>query len=107
MFFPNRRGFELAISTLILIVLGIFVLIGIIYAVSGGFKTFRSSSQPFLDTTQSSSVKEACQLACQNSDKLVYCCKNYTIDTFQIKCPDARLEVNCNFNCVDYNCAAN
>ncbi len=100
----NRRAFELAISTLILIILGILLLVAIVYALTGGFKTFKSSTQPFLDTTQSSSVKQACSLACQNTDKLVYCCKNYTIDTFQVKCSDSRLEVNCNLNCQDFNC---
>lgn len=100
----NRKAFELAISTLILLILGILVLIGIVYAVTDGFKNFKSSSQPFLDTTQSSSVKQACELACQNSDKLSYCCNEYEINKQKIKCSDSRLEVSCGLSCQDYDC---
>ena len=100
----NRKAFELAISTLILIILGIFVLIGIIYAVTNGFETFKSSTDPFLDTTQSSAVKQACSLACQSQDKLTYCCREYKIGETNITCTDDRLEVSCELNCQNYNC---
>jgi|SRR3989344_2857554 len=100
----NSKAMEMAISTLILIVIGILVLIGLAYALTGGFKSFTSSSKPFIDTSQSSSVKQACSIACENNDKLTYCCQNYTINKQEIKCFDSRLEVSCNLNCQDFQC---
>lgn len=100
----NRKAFELAISTLVIIVIGVLVLIGLAYILTNGFKTLSSSTKPFLDTTQASSVKQACSLACANEDKLTYCCKEYDIDNAKIKCNDKRLEVSCQINCKDYNC---
>lgn len=105
MYIANRRGFELAISTLVIIVLGIFVLIGLVYAITGGLETFKSSSEPFLDTTQASSVKQACQLACQNQDKLTFCCNEYEASNQQLKCSDSRLEIDCEFSCENYECS--
>jgi hypothetical protein len=100
----NRKAIQLAISTLILIIIGILVLIGLAYALTNGFQTFQSSSQPFLDTTQASSIKAACSLACDQTDKLTFCCKEYDIDNSDIKCSDSRLEINCNLNCATINC---
>ena len=100
----NRKALELAITTLILIILGIAVLIGLIYFVTDGFKTLKSSTEPFLDTTQASSIKTACQLSCDSVDKLTYYCGNFTIQEKEIKCTDSRLEVQCNLNCNDFSC---
>jgi hypothetical protein len=100
----NRKAFELAISTLVLLVIGIAVLIGLIYFVTGGFKTLKNSSQPFLDTTQSSSVKQACSFACSSEDKMTFCCKKYLIDKQNISCSDSRLEISCALNCKDFSC---
>jgi len=101
----NSKAMEMAISTLILIVIGILVLIGLAYALTGGFKSFRASSKPFLDTSQSSSIKQACSMACENNDKITFCCGNYTIDNKDIKCSDSRLEVSCSINCKDFQCS--
>ena len=91
----DRKAIELAISTFILIVLGILVLIGLIYAITDGFKSFKSSTEPFLDTTQSSSIKQACSLACQSEDKITFCCREYDLENEKIKCFDSRLEISC------------
>ena len=100
----NSKGMEMAISTLILIIIGVLVLIGITYALMGGFKTLKGSSKPFTDTSTSSAIKNACNIACESEDKLTYCCKEYEIDDKKIKCNDSRLEVNCQLNCENYNC---
>jgi len=100
----NTKAIELAISTLILIVLGVLVLIGLTYVLTNGFETLKSSSEPFLDTTQSSSVKQACSLACSNEDKLTFCCEEYDVDELKIKCTDKRLEISCQLNCEDFAC---
>lgn len=87
----NKKAFELAMSTLVIIILGILVLIGITYFLTGGFKTLKSSTEPFLDTTQASSIKAGCQLACDNGDKLTFCCEKYPIQKEEIRCTDPRL----------------
>ena len=91
----NRKAIELAISTLILLILGILVLIGIILAVTGGFNRFKSATEPFTDVTASSAIKQACSIACDQKDKLTYCCKEYKINEETIFCSDKRLEVSC------------
>mgnify|MGYP001569372372 CR=1 FL=1 len=100
----NSKGMEMAISTLILIVIGILVLVGIAYALLGGFKSFKEGTKPFVDTSTSSAIKNACGIACDNNDKLTFCCKEYDIDNGKIKCNDSRLEINCQLSCEDYNC---
>ena len=100
----NRKAFELSISMLILLILGVLVLIGVTIFLTKGFGYFDSSSKPFLDTTQSSSIKQACSLACSQSDKLTFCCKEYEIDENKIKCQDNRLEVNCELDCTNFDC---
>lgn len=100
----NRRAFELPISTLVVIILGILVLIGLALFLSGGFKNLKSSTEPFLDTTQSTSIKQACSLACSNEDKLTFCCREYEIDEMKIKCGDERLELDCGLDCSAYAC---
>ena len=101
----DKKAFDLAISTLILIILGILVLIGITYFLTDGFSTLRSSIKPFLDTTTATSIKTACSLACDNSDKISFCCNNFTLQKETIKCTDSRLEIECNnINCDKFNC---
>jgi len=102
----NRKAIQLAISTLILIILGILVLIGLTYMLTDSFSTLKSSTDPFLDTTQSSSIKQACSLACSNQNKITYCCNEYNLDEETIFCQDPRLEINCNLNCEGFPCEA-
>ena len=100
----HKKGIELAVSTLIVLVLGILILIGLAYVMTGGFKMFKGASQPFIDTTSASAVKQGCLLACTNQDKLTYCCKNYTLDGSKVSCEDKRLEVSCGLHCEGFSC---
>lgn len=72
-----------------------------------GFKNLNSSTEPFLDTTQTSAIKQACSLACSNEDKLTYCCKEYEIDDKKIQCGDERLGVGCGLRCERFSCYNN
>jgi hypothetical protein len=91
----NKKALEMAISTLILIALGIVLLILIYFAITGGFKKFKSSTDPFLDTSEATAVRDACSLACTNKVKIAYCCTEHKINNNPIKCFDSRLEVSC------------
>lgn len=101
----NRKAFELSISAIVIIILGVLVLIGLALFLTGGFKDLKSSTDPFFDTTQSISIKQSCELACQNQDKLTYCCKEYNIDNEKISCEDSRLEIACELNCENFECS--
>jgi hypothetical protein len=100
----NKKAFELAISTLILIILGVLVLIAIIYAVTDGFKNFSSTTAPFTDTATSTAIKQSCQNACDSETKLIYCCSQYDMGNIQTNCTDPRLEVTCTLDCSDFVC---
>lgn len=73
----NKRGMDLAMSTVVIVIISILVLVGIVYLVTDGFKKFRSVSQPFLDTSEATAVREACKLACINEDKEGFCNRDY------------------------------
>lgn len=100
----NRRGFELAISTLIVIVLSVFILIALVYVFSDGFKRFQGSTQPLSESGASSAVREGCRLACTNGDRFSYCCRNVTLGTDITKCSDPRFELECSLTCDGYQC---
>ncbi len=100
----NKKGLELAISTLILIILGIVILIGLLYAVTGGFKKFKSTTDPLLQSVEGSAVKKACEIACQGEDKITYCCKEQSISGTKLKCNDNRLEIECPLRCEGFSC---
>ena len=101
----DKKAFEMAISALVIIILGVMVLVGLILVFTGSINIFKSSTKPFLDVAQSSSLKEACSFACGNSDSLTYCCQEYTIDSQKVKCDDKRLNAPCdNLICKDVKC---
>ena len=100
----NKIGLEMAISTLIVLVIGILILIGLAYVVTGGFKMFKGASQPFVDTATANAVKQECSLVCTNQDKPMYCCKSYTPDRAKASCGDKRLEVDCSLSCEGFAC---
>ena len=101
----NKKGLEMAVSTLIVLVIGILVLIGLAYVLTGGFKSFKNASQTFVDTTTASAIKQGCSLACTSQDKITYCCKKYTIDDEKVMCGDSRLEVACGLTCEGFVCS--
>lgn len=103
----NKKGIELAISTLILIIIGIAVLVGLSYALTGGFKSFKGSTDPLLSASQSSSVKEACKLACTAEDKITFCCKEFNVGSGfgNMTCTNKKLEISCGVNCEGFNCS--
>jgi len=103
----NKKAFELAISTLIIIILGILVLIAIIIALNGGFKKFTHTADPFTDSTQAIAVTQNCKNACEQNSKIIYCCSEYEIDNRPVKCTDPRLNLGCTLDCKDFECGSN
>lgn len=102
----NRKALQLAISTIILLVIGIFVLIGIVYLLTGGLERFRGTTDPFIDSSQLTAIKTACQDSCSNEVPLAYCCSEYEVDDYTVRCDDPRLEVECSISCAAVSCPA-
>lgn len=101
----NRKAFELTISTLILLVLGVVVLIALIIALTGGLDRFRGTTNSYLDTNQAIAIQQACEIACENDNPLAYCCTNYEINDEMLKCSNSTLQVPCNkINCDAITC---
>jgi hypothetical protein len=102
----NKKAFELTISTLILIILGVLVLIAIIMVVTGGFERFKGTTDAFTDSQEAAAVKQNCLNACQQESRIIYCCSEYEIDNRPVNCTDQRLELGCQLNCDDFECGA-
>jgi len=96
----NRKAMQLAISTIILLVIGVVILIAIIVAVTGGFDRLKGTTEPFTNTAEAIAVKDSCVMACENNVKISYCCDEREIDGNSIKCDDPRLDIqNCEITC--------
>ncbi len=97
----NKKGFELAISTLILITLGVLVLIGFAYSLTAGFSKLKSGG---IDSTQGEVIKITCETACLNEEREVYCCKDFDYGDSKLKCNDDLLGIDCDLSCEDFAC---
>jgi hypothetical protein len=103
----NKKGFELTISTLILIVLGVIVLVALVIALTGGLDRLNTSTEPFLDTAEGVGIRAACKEACNLENKLVYCCETYDFKDETISCQDSRLDIDCTLECETNFCKGN
>lgn len=96
----NKKGFELALSTLVYIILALLVLAIMIFIVTGGFKKF----QDYLNNVSPSevqSVKSACRVACEGHQDYDFCTRERDVKSMgKINCTDYRINVTCgNFIC--------
>ncbi|MBU0977538.1 MAG: hypothetical protein KKD18_03915 [Nanoarchaeota archaeon] len=100
----NKKGMELAITTLILILLGVVILIAVIFALTGGFKRFSGTTDPFTDSAEATAIKQNGLSACQDQSRMIYCCEEYEIDNKPVNCTDTRLELGCTLDCSNFEC---
>ncbi len=100
----NKRGIELAISTIVVIVISVVVLIGLILFFRGGFEEFEVGTKSLLESIEGIAIKEACELSCSAENKINYCCKEFDYDSEKIFCEDSRLEIGCDLDCADFVC---
>lgn len=96
----DKRGFELAISTLIVIVLAVIVLVALIFAFTGGFQRFWSYVQN-LFPSDVQAVKTACFSACQSNQEYDFCIRERNVkDIGKITCQHSAINVTCeNIKC--------
>ena len=101
----SKKGFEMAISTLVLLILGIAVLIGLILFFRKGLGDFDKGTKPFLENSEAVIAKKNCEAACIAENKFIFCCKNYTVNNQQILCNDSRFELDCSaLSCDGFAC---
>jgi len=100
----NSKGMQLAISTLIYIILGIAVLIGVVFFLTDGFQTFKAATDPIADSFVAPAIEQACEIACNTESKLTYCCNEFDFNEEKIKCTDRRLNLNCELSCEGFAC---
>ncbi len=100
----DKKGFELAISTIIIIILGILVVIGIIYAVTDGFKKFKAVRDPLLNSAEGIAIMKSCEIACKSNDRITFCCTDYKIQSENYKCSNEQLDIDCDFSCDIFVC---
>ncbi len=94
----NKRGMELAISTIILMVIGIILLIGLVSIIFMGWDDFKTAISAALGSDMAK-AQRACKLQCA-TDNSVDFCANKTVGTETLKCTDARIKLtDCSLTC--------
>ena len=100
----NSKGFDIAITTVILIVIGIAVLIGLIFFIKNGFTLFNAGTEPLLKTQSLEATRQACDLVCKSQNEIAFCCNSLMLNDEEIFCKDGVLSVNCDINCSKIIC---
>jgi len=100
----NSRGIDIAITTIVLIVIGIAVLIGLVFFVKNGFGFLKSGTEPLLKTESLEATRQACNLLCNADNNAAFCCESISLNNEEMFCNDSRLDVNCNVDCSSVVC---
>jgi len=94
----NRRGFELAISTMIIITLGIILLIGLVMALTGSFGNLSDKIKGY-SMSDIDSLGKICQSQCNLQANWDFCCGEKMLGKEKITCSDDRIKIDCDINC--------
>ena len=99
----NKKGLEMAVSTIILLILGIFVLIGLISILVMGWGNFKMYTGAILgsDTAQ---AKKMCNIQCGLDNNYDYCCEDKAVKKEVYTCKDEILKGDCNIDCISVVC---
>ena len=69
----NKRGQEMTLSTIIMIVLGIAVLVFLIFGFSTGWKNMWDKVTIYGGQDNVNTIKQACAIACSTGDSYGFC----------------------------------
>ena len=95
----NKKGMEMAISTMVIIVLAIIILALAIINLTGGWQKFQDFLRGYSESQLDSATK-MCQTQCVMESKDSFCCQNKTLGKFTINCQDERIKTQCTLDCV-------
>ena len=101
----NKRGLEMAISTIILIIIGIAVLIGLLLLSTKGFGFLKKGTEPLLKSSSTGIVKQACEIACTGEDANTFCCEAFVIDKKTVYCKNGTFNLDCSYDCSNVVCS--
>lgn len=94
----NKRGMELAISTIILMVIGIILLIGLISILFMGWDDFKTAIGAALGSDMAK-AQRTCKIQCEMENTVDFCAEK-TVGTEKFKCTDAKIKpVDCILSC--------
>ena len=95
----NKKGFEMAISTIVIIIISLFVLVGLLVMIRTGFLSLDKGTSPLLKASSSGAIREACLIACRAEDANTFCCSKFTIDKQNVLCTNGTLDISCEIDC--------
>jgi|SRR3989344_8429459 len=100
----NKKGVELAISTIILLILGILVLIGLVSILVVGWGNFKMYMGAVMgsDTAQ---TQKMCKIQCQLDNSYDYCCEEKMVRKTNYTCTDQLLKTDCVLDCSAVSCS--
>ncbi|MGV8142422.1 MAG: hypothetical protein ACP5NS_02185 [Candidatus Pacearchaeota archaeon] len=100
----NKRGFEIAMSAIVIIIISLVVLVALILFVRNGFSLFNDTTSVVLDASSSAAVNEACLISCRAEDDIAFCCTKYKFGSKDIFCSDKNLGLECSVDCSAVSC---
>ena len=95
----DKKGIQLAISTVILLILGVFVLIGLILILVMGWDNFKTQIGVILGS-ETAQAQKACKIQCELGNFYDYCCEDKGVG----KCTDELLKTDCVLDCSEVTC---
>jgi hypothetical protein len=100
----NSRGFDIAITTIILIIVGVAVLVGLVFFIKNGFSFFKSGTDPILETQNLEATRQACELVCRSGNEIAFCCQSIKMNDEELYCYNKSLNVDCSLGCAAVTC---
>jgi len=94
----NKRGMELAISTIILMIIGILLLIGLVSILFMGWDDFKTAIGAVLGSDMAKAQK-TCKIQCELGNTVDYCADR-TVGKETLKCTDPKIKpADCSLAC--------
>jgi hypothetical protein len=75
----NRKGFEMAFSTIVVIILALLLLATIIFIFSKSASSFREKISGYFSSSNVDSIIEKCSTLAISGGSFEYCCVNNTV----------------------------
>ena len=88
----------MAISTLILIVLGVLILTALVLAFTGSFERFWNMIKGY-SGNDIDNLNKICQTQCNLDNSDSFCCENKKLGKEFVTCDDNRLDIDCDIEC--------
>ena len=89
---------ELAIGTLILIILGIMVLVGLVSMLVANWDRLSETIKGYVGSEQQTAI-DICETQCTLGSNYDFCCSTKTVDGLEKSCADLNVacnEIDCN-----------